>query len=169
MPAPPEMWQFLPICAQEPTVAQVSTMVPSSDVGAEIDERGHQHHARRDIGRAAHDRAGDRAEAGAAEIVGRHAGELGRDLVPPGRSAGGARDGDRVVEAEREQDRLLEPLVDGPPGRRALGDADLSLVEEVERRFHRIADDARGALVDALALLPDSLDRALQLGCIGFQ
>ena len=30
MPAPPEMWQFLPICAQEPTVAQVSTMVPAS-------------------------------------------------------------------------------------------------------------------------------------------
>ncbi len=28
MPAPPEMWQFLPICAQEPTVAQVSIMVP---------------------------------------------------------------------------------------------------------------------------------------------
>ena len=30
MPTPPEMWQFLPICAQEPTVAQVSTMVPES-------------------------------------------------------------------------------------------------------------------------------------------
>jgi hypothetical protein len=30
MPAPPEMWQFLPICAQEPTVAQVSTMVAES-------------------------------------------------------------------------------------------------------------------------------------------
>ena len=30
MPAPPEMCTFLPICAQEPTVAQVSTMVPSS-------------------------------------------------------------------------------------------------------------------------------------------
>ena len=30
MPAPPEMWQFLPICAQDPTVAQVSTMVPES-------------------------------------------------------------------------------------------------------------------------------------------
>ena len=30
MPAPPEMWQFLPICAQEPTVAQVSIIVPES-------------------------------------------------------------------------------------------------------------------------------------------
>ena len=28
IPAPPEMWQFFPICAQDPTVAQVSTMVP---------------------------------------------------------------------------------------------------------------------------------------------
>ena len=28
MPTPPERWQLLPICAQLPTVAQVSTMVP---------------------------------------------------------------------------------------------------------------------------------------------
>jgi hypothetical protein len=27
MPTPPEMWTLAPICAQEPTVAQVSTMV----------------------------------------------------------------------------------------------------------------------------------------------
>src|SRR3990170_3475738 len=30
MPAPPERCTFLPICAQEPTVAQVSTIVPES-------------------------------------------------------------------------------------------------------------------------------------------
>ena len=29
MPTPPERCTFLPICAHEPTVAQVSTMVPS--------------------------------------------------------------------------------------------------------------------------------------------
>ena len=29
MPAPPEMWQSLPTCAHEPTVAQVSIMVRS--------------------------------------------------------------------------------------------------------------------------------------------
>src|SRR3546814_14987953 len=28
MPTPPDRWQLAPICAQEPTVAQVSTMVP---------------------------------------------------------------------------------------------------------------------------------------------
>ncbi len=27
IPAPPEMWHFLPICAQDPTVAQVSIIV----------------------------------------------------------------------------------------------------------------------------------------------
>ncbi len=27
MPTPPDKWQLRPICAQEPTVAQVSTMV----------------------------------------------------------------------------------------------------------------------------------------------
>ena len=30
MPTPPERCTFLPICAQEPTVAQVSTIAPSS-------------------------------------------------------------------------------------------------------------------------------------------
>jgi len=30
MPAPPEMWQLRPIWAHEPTVAQVSIMVPFS-------------------------------------------------------------------------------------------------------------------------------------------
>ena len=30
MPTPPERWTFLPIWAQEPTVTQVSTMVPLS-------------------------------------------------------------------------------------------------------------------------------------------
>ena len=29
MPTPPDRCTFLPICAQEPTVAQVSTIVPS--------------------------------------------------------------------------------------------------------------------------------------------
>jgi len=30
IPTPPDRWTFLPIWAQEPTVAQVSTIVPSS-------------------------------------------------------------------------------------------------------------------------------------------
>jgi len=46
--APGERWQFLPIWAQEPTVTQVSTMVPLVDPRADIDEGGHQDHPRRD-------------------------------------------------------------------------------------------------------------------------
>src|SRR6202043_1460902 len=30
MPTPPDRWTFLPICAHDPTVAQVSTIVPES-------------------------------------------------------------------------------------------------------------------------------------------
>ena len=30
MPTPPDRWTFLPICAHDPTVAQVSTIVPAS-------------------------------------------------------------------------------------------------------------------------------------------
>ena len=44
MPTPPERCTFLPICAQEPTVAQVSTIVLLADIGAEVDEARHQHH-----------------------------------------------------------------------------------------------------------------------------
>src|SRR6478735_4347897 len=40
MPAPPEMWQFLPICAQEPTVAQVSTMVPEPTYAPRLTKDG---------------------------------------------------------------------------------------------------------------------------------
>ena len=29
MPTPPARWQSLPICAHDPTVAQVSTIVPA--------------------------------------------------------------------------------------------------------------------------------------------
>src|SRR5215813_13719274 len=70
MPTPPDRCTCLPICAQEPTVAQV-------------DEGGHQHHARRHIGRAAHHAAGHRAEAFLLEARRGPAFELGIDLVPP--------------------------------------------------------------------------------------
>jgi hypothetical protein len=39
----------LPIWAQEPTVAQVSTMVPEFHVGADVDVTRHQDHVRRDV------------------------------------------------------------------------------------------------------------------------
>ena len=81
---------------------------------AEIDEAGHQHDARGDVGRAAHDAARHGAKAGLAESRRVPAGELGRHLVPPDRIAGPALDHRHVVEAEGEQHRLLQPLMDGP-------------------------------------------------------
>src|SRR6185503_7227597 len=40
MPAPPEIWQFLPICAQLPTVAQVSIIVPESTQAPRLTKDG---------------------------------------------------------------------------------------------------------------------------------
>ena len=40
IPAPPEMWQFLPIWAQEPTVAQVSIMLPRSTWAPRLTKQG---------------------------------------------------------------------------------------------------------------------------------
>src|SRR3546814_10702744 len=54
-----------------------------ADMGAQIDEAGHQHRARRDIGAAPHDRAGNGAKARLPEIVLAPALELRRHLVPP--------------------------------------------------------------------------------------
>src|SRR3546814_9037559 len=57
-----------------------------ADMGAQIDEAGHQHRARRDIGAAPHDRAGNGAKARLPEIGLAPALELRRHLVPPMRS-----------------------------------------------------------------------------------
>ena len=104
------------------------------DVGAEVDEARHQHHAGRDVGRVPHHAARHGAEAGAAEARFVPAVEFRGHLVPPHRLAGTARDHAHVVEPEREQHRLLEPLVDAPVAvAGALGHARLAAVEEVER------------------------------------
>jgi hypothetical protein len=63
---------------------------------------------------AAHDAAGHRAEAGLLELRGLPAVELRRHLVPPHGLAGPALDDGHVVQPEREQHRLLEPLIDLP-------------------------------------------------------
>ena len=42
MPTPPERCTFAPICAHEPTVAHVSTMVPGADPRADVHVAGHQ-------------------------------------------------------------------------------------------------------------------------------
>ena len=100
---------------------------------------------------APHDRAGHRAEPGGAEVGLRPAAEFRRHLVEPVARARTIVDQDIVVEAEREEDRLLQPLVDGPaaiPVR--LGHARLAPVEQRQRA------------VDGDPLFP--LRREVQLG-----
>ena len=136
-----------------------------ADIGAEVHEARHQHDVRRDIGRAAHDRAGHGAEARGAEAVLAPAVELRRHLVPPVRAAGGARDRAHVVEAEREQHGLLEPLVDLPLAvALLLGDARFALVEQFECGVDRLAHRAFGGRAHVVALLEGVVD---DLGKVG--
>ncbi|MGY4433028.1 hypothetical protein ACVWWO_005505 [Bradyrhizobium sp. F1.13.1] len=135
------------------------------DIGAEIDERGHQHDVAGDEGRAAHDGAGDGAEAGVAKAVLAPAVELRGHLVPPGRLAGAAGNGAHVVEAEREQHRLLQPLIDLPLAvGAALGNAGLALVQNLQRVIHGLADLAPGRGRDAVARLEGAVDGGFEGG-----
>src|SRR5262249_41994466 len=80
---------------------------------------------------------------GGAELVVAPAVELQRHFVPPRGLAGTAPDHFHVVEPERQQHRLLEPLVHAPRiVRLLLGDARLTTVEQLERRLDRLADRA---------------------------
>ena len=74
---------------------------------------------------------------------------------PRPRAAGRARDLPVVAEAERQQHRLLEPLVDRPCAiAAALGDASLAAVEQIERGFYRVTSAiASRSLPDSLELL----------------
>ena len=137
------------------------------DMGAEIDEGRHQHHARRDIGRAPHDAVGHGAEAGSREIGRAPAGELGRHLVPPAAATRAAGDQPHRVEAEGEQHRLLQPLVDRPAGRRLLGDAHHARIEQAERRLHRIAHRPGRLRADRVAVFVGGVDGRLQGGGVG--
>ncbi len=134
------------------------------DVGAEIDEGRHQHGARRHVGRAPYDRARHGAEPGLAEIDRAPSGEFRRHLVPPAAVAGPARDQRHRVKAEREQHRLLEPLIDHPCAARLLGDAHGAAVEERQRVLDRVANRTGSILVDGIANVERRLDDRLQVG-----
>ena len=117
------------------------------DIGADIDEARHQHRARRDVGRAPHHRAGHRAEARLAEAVLAPAGEFQRHLVPHRRAARPLHRR-RIGQPERQQHRLLQPLVDLParPGRlrhasRAASPAASSAASTASRASPPVADD----------------------------
>ena len=70
-----------------------------------------------------------------------------------------------VVEPERQQHGLLEPLVDGPGAVAALlGDARLAAVEQVERRLDRFAHRTLGRRPDVVALLEGVVDGLGEIG-----
>jgi hypothetical protein len=146
------------IWAQEPTVAHVSIIVPSP-MGAEIDEGRHQHDARRDIGRAPDDAVRHGTETGLLEFGRAPAVELRGDLVPPHGAARSAWDHAHVVEAEREQHRLLQPLVvTQPPAFSAT--RRLAAIEEGRAPHRRRRAPGLLSAGDRGALLEGGIDRA---------
>jgi hypothetical protein len=86
-----------------------------------------------------------------------------RDLVEEAREAGV--DGLVVVEPERQQHGLLQPLIDLPLAVLLFGDARLATVEQRDRLFHGIADLRGRALRAELgAALEGSVDDRRQSG-----
>src|SRR3546814_1636552 len=82
-------------------------------------------------------------------------------LVPPiGALARPAGDRGHVVEAEGQQHRLLQPLVDLPALRPLLGDPIVAGIEAGERRGDRIAHGAFRLRADAVARFPVLFDDA---------
>src|SRR5438128_315223 len=135
------------------------------DIGAEIDERRHQHNVAGDEGGAAHDRAGDGAESCIAKTVLAPALELRGHLVPPRRLARAAGNRAHVVEAERQQHRLLQPLVDLPLAiGAALGDAGLAFVQQLQRVIDGLANFTLGRRRDAVAGIECGVDGGFQRG-----
>src|SRR5581483_8509528 len=135
------------------------------DIGAEIDEGRHQHNVARDEGRATNDGAGNGAEAGVAKAVLAPAVEFRRHLVPPRRLARAARYRGHVVEAERQQHRLLQPLMHLPFAvSLTFGDARFAFVEQVERVIDGLADFAVGGGRNAFAGVERGVDGGFEGG-----
>ena len=135
------------------------------DIGAEIDKGWHQHDVPGDEGGTADDGAGNGAKAGVAKPVFAPAVELRRHLVPPRGLAGAAGNRAHVVEAERQQHRLLQPLIDLPfAAGLALGHACLALVEQIQRVIHGLADFAFGRGRDAVAGVERGVDGGFERG-----
>ena len=102
------------------------------------------------------------ASANAGVVVG---GELGRNLVvePERHLRPGQADRRVFGKAERQQHRLLDPLVRRPCAVDLLGDAQAAAIERVDDVRNRVADGGRRVRRRQLAaLLPGAVDRLLQ-------
>jgi len=118
-----------------------------------------------DIGRASHHAVRHRPQARFSKARVVPAVEFRRDFVPPHGFAGPAGNHVHVVEAEREQHRLFEPLVDPPIAvGSSLGDARDAAVEQIERGLDGLAHRALGRRSDAVAPLEGVVDGFGKLG-----
>src|SRR5262249_54294300 len=84
------------------------------DVGAEIDERRHQHNAWGDIGGTPDHAVRHGAEARFAKAHIAPTLEFRCDLVPPDGSARPPGHDAHIIQAKRQQNRLFQPLIDAP-------------------------------------------------------
>ena len=105
------------------------------DVGADVDIGGHEHDIPRDVGATARDGGRDDAHPGCGEVGGVELSELGRDLVVKTKRRIRCRKADRniVGEPERQQDRLLEPLMGDPSAFDLFRDAEATRIQLGDR------------------------------------
>src|SRR6516162_241851 len=109
----------------------------------------------------AHDRTGHRTKASLAEPRGVPAFELGIDLVPPPGFPRPSRNDTHVIETERKQHCLLQPLIDVPLTVRAsLSDARLPAVEQIKSGIDRFADRTLGFRADLVTPFEGFVDDA---------
>ncbi len=135
-------------------------------VGADVHVGRHQHHVPADEAALARDRRRHHAEAAFAELLGRVVAELGRDLVEEVEPAGLHHL--VVAQAEGDQHRLLDPLVDHPLAVLLLGHAQRAGVQAGDDLFHRVADLGRGGGGrQAGAVLEGGVDDRLQSVHVG--
>ena len=121
-----------------------------ADIGAEIDEGRHQHHAGRDVGRAAHDAARHGAEAG---LRGSGSSPQPSNFAAPcpTTTRRRARRRSTLMSLRRNDSStafLSHWLTCQLPSRLLLGDARLAAVEQVERGLDRLAHRAFGRRAD---------------------
>ena len=132
------------------------------DIGADVDERRHQHDVARDEGAAPRDGRRDDAHAGRREVGVGILRELGLHLVVEAkRHVGTGQSDPRVVgETERQQHRLLDPLMRDPFAAHLFRDAQPPGVEVREHVVDGVADGGRRrGRRQRCALFPRGIDR----------
>ena len=115
------------------------------------------------------DRARNSSEASIREISIRPAGEFGGHLVPPGRPARSAADPGHRVEAEGEEDRLLQPLIDPPRAVDFFGDTTCPFIQRLKRFIDGLAHGPRRVGIDVITLFEGFFDCGAESGNVHFE